>query len=95
MMYVSVSVSVSVCVCVCVCIACVIMLCKIETPVLLEDTHALPGFEEAPVNHHLEGAMRQGAEGNLRLTASKKLRPPALAFCREWNAASSHVSLGI
>ena len=66
----------SVCVCVCVCIACVIMLCKIETPVVLEDTHALPGFEEAPVNHHLEGAVRQRAEGNLRLMASKKLRPP-------------------
>ena len=59
----------------CVCV-CVIMLYKIETPVLLEDTHACPGFEEGPVNHHLEGAMRQGAEGNLGLIASKKLRLP-------------------
>ena len=65
-----------VCVCMCVCVACVIMLYKIETPVLLEDTHALPGFEEAPVNHHLGRAMGQGAEGNLGLMASKKLRPP-------------------
>ena len=78
-------------VCVCVCV-CMIMFYRTVTSVLLGDTPLLPGFKKHCELPHGEGHEARN-RGQFLAHGQQETEALSLAFCKEWNATRSHMTL--